>query len=214
MLHTRTPWLRAAAPVAVLALSLTACGPKQDAAVSTTGSATDGEQTSAEAAAKTGTEPTGPAGGDGALTSGQSGTGPYREESGKITYEVAAQKVRVGTEADAKKMVQDPKNASGLVAATAYVKYTNKGPGVVTGLAKVANGAAFYADGQPGGLLIGTPGDLPGCEDPVDIDDWRVGESHVICQTYMIPKGAKSLEVRWTADGAAAPLVWKFTPTD
>lgn len=208
MLHTRTAWLRVAAPVAVLALALTACGGKKDASGPASGSEADAGKNSADTAAKTDEKPDESV--DGALKSGQSGTGQYKEESGKVTYEVAVQKVRVGTEAEAKEMVQDPKDANGLVAATAYVKYTNKGPGVVKGLAKVDNGAEIYADGQRGGMLIGAPGNLPGCEDPVDIDDWKVGESHVICQTYMIPKGAKSLEVHWGDEGAANPLIWKF----
>ncbi|MFF2812773.1 hypothetical protein ACFVT2_37505 [Streptomyces sp. NPDC058000] len=208
MLHTRTSWLRVAAPVAVLALALTACGGKKDASGSASGSGADTGKNSADTAAKTDKKPTEPAGG--ALKSGQSGTGQYKEESGKVTYEVAAQKVHVGTEAEAKKMVQDPKDANGLVAATAYVKYTNKGPGVVKGLAKVDNGTEIYADGRRGGMLIGAPENLPGCENPVDIDNWKVGESHVICQTYMIPKGAKSLEVHWGDEGATNPLIWKF----
>ncbi|MFE4020336.1 hypothetical protein ACFXPZ_23505 [Streptomyces sp. NPDC059101] len=206
MLHTRTAWLRAAAPVAVLALALTACGGKKDASGSATGSGADAGNNAVDTVAKTDEKPTDPVGG-GALESGQSGTGQYKEESGKITYEVVAQKVHVGTEDEAKKMVQD---ANGLVPATAYVKYTNKGPAVVKGLAKVANGTEIYADGQRGGMLIGAPDDLPGCQDPVDFDNWQVGESHVICQTYMIPKGARSLEVRWGDESAADPLVWKF----
>ncbi|MFE7318616.1 hypothetical protein ACFU7T_36775 [Streptomyces sp. NPDC057555] len=208
VLHTRTAWWRAAAPVAVLALALTACDGK-DAAGSAAGSGPDGGKSSANAAVATGGRPAEVAG-DGVLKPGQSGAGPYREESGKTTYEVAAQKVHVGTEDEAKEMVQDPRDARGLVAATAYVKYTNKGPGVVKGLARVDNGAEIYADGRRGGLLLGTPLDLPGCEDPIDIDDWKVDESHVICQTYMIPKGSRALEVHWGDESAADPLVWKF----
>ncbi|KUL35520.1 hypothetical protein ADL22_27190 [Streptomyces sp. NRRL F-4489] len=220
MPHTRAAWLRAAAPVAVLALALTACGGKKDAPTPTAGSGGSGSSAasgvnardSSDAAPETGKGPTAPAGA-GALKPGQSGTGQYKEESGKVTYEVAAQKVRVGTEAEARKMVQDPKDATGLVAATVYVKYTNKGPAVVKGLARVDNGAEIYADGQRGGLLIGAPEDLPGCEDSIDIDNWAVGQSHVICQTYMIPKGARSLEVHWGDDGAPNPLIWKFDNT-
>ncbi|MFB7636608.1 hypothetical protein ACFC0M_37475 [Streptomyces sp. NPDC056149] len=209
MLHSRTAWLRAAAPVAALALALTACGGKKNAAAPSAGSGPAGGTNSADAAPQTGAEPTGTAGG-GAQRPGQSGTGQYREESGKTTYDVVAQQVHIGTEDETKRMVQDPANAKGLIAATAYVKFTNKGPGVVKGLAKVDDGAEIYADGQRGGLLIAAPADLPGCEDPIDIDNWQVGESHVICRTYMIPAGTKALEVRWSGEGAAKPLAWKF----
>ncbi|MYT29363.1 MULTISPECIES: hypothetical protein [unclassified Streptomyces] len=209
MLHTKAAWLRAAAPVAVLALALTACDGKA-APASAAGSRVDVGENSARTGAPVGGKPA-DAAGDGVLKSGQSGTVQYKEDSGKITYEVVAQQVHVGTEADAQKMVQDPKDANGLVAATAYVKFTNKGPVVVKGLSKVVNGTGIYADGQRGGLLTGAPQDLPGCEDPVDIDNWQVGESHVICQTYMIPKGARSLEIHWgDTTGTAKPLVWKF----
>ncbi len=210
MLHTKSAWLRAAAPVAVLALplalTLTACGGKKDASgakadAARSGSGKTAQKTSADRAVSSGLKP------------GQSGTRKFREGSGKltVTYEIAAQKVYVGTEADAQKLVSDPKDAKGLVAATAFVKYTNKGGGEVTGLPHVDNQAEIYADGRRGGLLIGAAESLPGCEDPVDIDSWKTGQSHVICQTFMIPKGAKSMEVHWAADDADEdPLIWKF----
>ncbi|WP_308403796.1 hypothetical protein [Streptomyces rhizoryzae] len=208
----RAAWLRAAAPVAVLALTLTACGGTNGAAGTAGPAGAAARPNAAAAAPAADTGPAAPSRG-GALGPGRSGTGRYREDAGKVTYEVAAQKVRVGTEAEAQKMVQDPKDANGLVPATAYVKFTNRGPSVVTGLPRVANGTEIYADGQRGGLLLGSPANLPGCEDPLDIDDWAVGRSHVICQTYMIPRGARSLEVRWGDDDAADPLIWRFGPT-
>ncbi|WP_043265678.1 hypothetical protein [Streptomyces sp. CT34] len=209
MLHTKTAWLRAAAPVAVLAMTLTACGGHKGASNGAVGPSPDQQKSSADSAPKTDKNSTAPAAGN-ALKPGQSGTGQYKEESGKVTYEVAAQKVHVGTEAEAQKMVRDPKDAKGLVAAIAFVKYTNKGPGIIKGLAKADVGAEIYADGRRGGVLIGAPHKLPGCEDPVDIDNWKVGQSHVLCTTYMIPKGAKALEVHWGDEGVANPLIWKF----
>lgn len=220
VLHTRSAWLRAAAPVAVLALALTACGGNKDAPSSASasapgsGSGVDDGKNSADAVAAADEkspqtpQPSEPSGG--VLRPGRSGTGQYREESGKTTYEVVAQKVHVGTEAEARKVVQSPEDAKGLVAVTAYVKFTNKGPGIVKGLPKVDNGTEIYADGQRGGLLIGAPESLPGCEDPIDIDNWQVGESHTICQTYMIPEHSTSLEVHWGEEGAARPFIWKF----
>ncbi|ARF56973.1 hypothetical protein [Streptomyces gilvosporeus] len=214
MLHTKSAWLRAAAPVAVLAmplaLTLTACGGKEDASGAQVDAAKSGSGAASGATAQKNAADRVVSSG---LKPGQSGTRKFREGSGKltVTYEIAAQKVHVGTEADAQKLVSDPKDAKGLVAATAFVKYTNKGGGEVTGLPDVDNQAEIYADGRRGGLLIGAAENLPGCDDPIDIDSWKTGQSHVICQTYMIPKGAKSMEVHWAADDADGdPLIWKF----
>ncbi|QIY59989.1 hypothetical protein HEP86_24685 [Streptomyces sp. RPA4-5] len=198
-MHKKTALLRAAAPVAVLALALTACGGNK-------------KSTATDDAPKTKTEKGSSAPADsGELKAGQGGTGKFKEDSGTITYEVAAQKVHVSTEAETKKLVSDPKRAKGLVTATAWVKYTNKGGGVVKESPDVADESEIYADGQRGGLLIGAAEDGPGCEDTLDIENWKAGQSHTICQTYMIPKGAKSVEVHWAGEGqSGSPLIWKF----
>ncbi|MGW9041728.1 hypothetical protein ACWGQL_04045 [Streptomyces lydicus] len=209
MLHTKTVWLRAVAPVAVLALALTACGDKKGSA----GAQDDKKSNAAADAPKTEKKSAEPAGG-GELKAGRSGTGKFKEENGKqeITYEVTAEKVHVGTEAEAKKLVSDPKDAKGLVAATAWITYTNKGGGVVKGMPRVGNESEIYADGRRGGLLIGAAEDGPGCEDTIDIENWKVGQSHTLCQTYMIPAGTKSVEVHWAGEEqSGTPFVWKFT---
>ncbi|MFG3115364.1 hypothetical protein ACGF4C_13250 [Streptomyces sp. NPDC048197] len=159
MLHTKTAWLRVAAPVAVPALALTACGDKKD-----TSATQDGKKSNSGAGAPKTNKTSDPAG-DGARKPGQAGIGRFKEESGNITYEVVAQKVHVGTEAEAKKLVSDPQDAKGLVAATAWVKFTNKGGGVVKEMPKVGNETELYGDGRPGALLIGAAEDGPGCED-------------------------------------------------
>ncbi|AOP50263.1 hypothetical protein [Streptomyces lydicus] len=207
MLHTKSVWLRAVAPAAVLALTLTACGDDKDSA-----GAQDHKKSNAAAdAPKTEKKSAEPVAG-GELKAGRRGTGKFREENGKreITYDVAAEKVHVGTEAEARKLVSDPKDAKGLVAATAWITYTNKGGGVVKDMPRVGNESEIYADGRRGGLLIGAAEDGPGCEDTIDIENWKVGQSHTLCQTYMIPAGAKSVEVHWAGEGQSAPFVWKF----
>ncbi|BDM72798.1 lipoprotein [Streptomyces nigrescens] len=205
MLHTKTAWLRVAAPVAVLALALTACGGKKDASATQ-----DGRKSNAGADAPKTEKTSAPAVG-GERKPGQTGTGRFKEESANITYEVVAQKVHVGTEAEAKKLVSDPKDAKGLVAATAWVKFTNKGGGVVKDMPKVGNETELYGDGRPGALLIGAAEDGPGCEDTIDVENWKAGQSHTICQTYMVPKGTKSVEVHWAGEGQSdSPFVWKF----
>ncbi|GAA2575972.1 hypothetical protein [Streptomyces tubercidicus] len=204
MLHKKTALLRAAAPVAVLALAVTACGGHKK-----TASATD-DAPRTEKVPKAEKESSPPAD-SGELKPGQGGTGKFKEENGTITYEVAAQKLQVSTEAETRKLVSDPKRAKGLVAATAWVKYTHKGGGVVKQSPDVADESEIYADGQRGGLLIGAAEDGRGCEDTFDIENWKAGQSHTICQTYMIPKGAKSLEVHWAGEGrSGSPLIWKF----
>ncbi|GGU67953.1 hypothetical protein GCM10010211_36790 [Streptomyces albospinus] len=57
---------------------------------------------------------------------------------------------------------------------------------------------------------MGGPKCLPGCDDPVDIDNRKVGRSRVICQTYMIPKGARALEVHWGDEGATNPPIGRL----
>ncbi|MBM7169027.1 hypothetical protein JQK87_11480 [Streptomyces sp. G44] len=190
--------LRLAAPVAVLALALTACGGGDDK---------KSEENPKADASRSRTEPAKPA----ALAAGESTTGKVEEGDATVTYDVAAQKVELGTEAGTRKLVSDPKDAEGLVAAVAHVKYTHKGGAPLKDVPDVGDGTEVYADGTRGGLLIGASEDAPGCEDELELEGWKKGESHVICQTYLVPVGAEELEVRWAPeDSEREPAVWKF----
>ncbi|MBZ4020083.1 hypothetical protein [Streptomyces purpurogeneiscleroticus] len=196
-MNRKTLWLRAAAPVAVLALTLTACGgsgggDSKNGAKSGTSKLQEDKAESRE------------------LATGESATSPFKEDDGKITYSVLAQKVDVGTEADTKKMVDDPAKAKGFVPAVAHVKYTNKGGGTVASYPSVGDNVEIYADGQRGTILIGAADDAPGCESDSDIENWKKGESHVLCETYMVPKSAKELSVRWSAEDEGQPYSWTF----
>lgn len=145
------------------------------------------------------------------LTAGQSVTGKVKEDDAAVTYDVAAQKIKIGTEADTKKMVQDPEQAKGMVPATAYLKFTHKAGPALTGTSDAADPTRVFADGRRGALVIGAPEDGPGCEDPLDIEGWKSGESHVLCETYLVPKGAKALEVQWAEkEDGGTPHIWKF----
>ncbi|AZM53545.1 hypothetical protein DMA15_13975 [Streptomyces sp. WAC 01529] len=190
--------LRLAAPVAVLALALTACGGGDDK---------KSEEKPKADAANSQAKPEAPS----ALSAGESTTGKVKEGDATVTYDVAAQKVDLGTEAETKKLVSDAKRAKGLVAAVAHVKYTHKAGAPLADVPDVGDGAEIYADGARGGLLIGASEDAAGCEDELELEGWKKGESHVICQTYLVPVGAKELEVRWAPeDSEAEPAVWKF----
>ncbi|WP_328562907.1 hypothetical protein [Streptomyces coelicoflavus] len=198
MPHRKTA-LRLAAPVAVLALALTACGGGDDA--------TDADAKS-PATTEASPSPSQPASG-GDMAEGESATGKVAEDPGEVTYEVVAQKVEVGTEAEAAKAVADAADAKGKVLATAHIEYTHKSGPALTEGSDVHDGATVFADGQRGGVLIGASEDAPGCEDPYDVESWKQGESHVFCETYVIPAKATSVEVHWSEEDGE-PYVWKF----
>jgi hypothetical protein len=196
--HRKTV-LRLAAPAAVLALALTACGGGDDdsGADAKSPATTEASPSPSQAAS----------GGD--MAKGESATGKVAEDPGEVTYDVVAQKVEVGTEAEAAKAVADAADAKGKVLATAHLKYTHKAGPALTDGSDVHDGTTVFADGQRGGVLIGAAEDAPGCEDPYDVESWKQGESHVFCETYVIPAGATSVEVHWSEEDGE-PYVWKF----
>ncbi|MFF7556583.1 hypothetical protein ACFZA9_27255 [Streptomyces olivaceus] len=200
MPHRKTA-LRLAAPVAVLALALTACGGGDDESET-------GADAKSPATAEASPSPSEAASG-GDLAEGESATGKVAEDPGEVTFDVVAQKVDVGTEAEAAKTVADAADAKGKVLATAYLKYTHKSGPALTEGSDVHDGATVFADGQRGGVLIGASEDAAGCEDPYDVESWKQGESHVFCETYVIPAGASSVEVHWSEEDGD-PYIWKF----
>ncbi|MFD9326430.1 hypothetical protein [Streptomyces sp. NPDC060065] len=197
MLYRKTA-LRFAAPVAVLALSLTACGGGGDDADAKP------KQSAAEASPSLSQAASG-----GELGTGESATGKVMEGDAEVTYDIAAQKIDLGTEAEAQKLVQDPADAKGMVLAVAHVKFTHEAGAALTESSDAGDGTEIWADGQRGALLIGASEDAPGCEDPYDIEGWKQGESHVLCESYLIPANATSVEVHW-AEEDGEPYIWKF----
>ncbi|MEU6180696.1 hypothetical protein [Streptomyces coeruleorubidus] len=197
MPHHKTA-LRLVAPVAVLALALTACGGGDDKA--------DAKSPDTEKA-KVFPSPEPASGGE--LGTGESATGKVAEDPGEVTYDVVAQKVDVGTEAEAAKAVSEPDKVKGMVLAVAHVKYTHKSGPALTEGSDVHDGTTVSADGRRGSVLIGASEDTAGCEDPYDVDSWKQGESHVFCETYVIPANAKSVEVHWSEEDGE-PYIWKF----
>ncbi|MEW2265785.1 hypothetical protein ACGF5T_24195 [Streptomyces sp. NPDC047853] len=191
----RTSPSRLAAPVAVLALALTACG------------AGGGEDTDARSPGAPAAPARAASGGD--VAAGEAVTGKVAEGPGAVTYEVVARKVDVGTEAEAAEAVADAADAEGRVPAVAHLEYTHRGGPALTEGSEVHDAAAVFADGQRGGILVGAPDDVPGCEDPYAVESWKQGESHVFCETYLVPADATSVEVHWSQEDGE-PWVWKF----
>ncbi|GAA1890118.1 lipoprotein [Streptomyces durmitorensis] len=195
MFHRNTA-LRLAVPTAVLALALTACGGGDSKSEGSDDKPKDGAASSQPKEEK--------------LAAGASTTGKVEEDGAAVTYDVAAQKVDLGTAADAKKLVQDPEDAKGLVPAVAHIKFTHKGGAPLTDTPDVADTTEVWADGTRGGLLIGAAEDAQGCEDPLDLEGWKKGESHVLCETYLVPESAKNLEVHWAEKDDAKPAIWSL----
>ncbi|GAA2296620.1 lipoprotein [Streptomyces violaceusniger] len=207
---TKTTWLRVGAPVAVLALALTACGPfgekgdtSENARHTSRSGVTDGHQSGAQ---KVGMR----SDGEPPLRPGQAGTRAFKEDTGvEPTYRIAAQKVDIGTAAEAKALVSNPADAEGKVPAVAYVKYTHVRGATVKEYPRVGDYAEVYADGRRGAKVTGAAGRPKGCADSDEIKNWRSGQSYLLCNTFLVPARASSVEVMWTEIGGE-PFVWTF----
>lgn len=205
----KTTWLRVGAPVAVLALALTACGPfgekgdtSENARHTSRSEAADGDQGGAQTV--------GMRSGGGLFWPGQTGTRPFKEDTGvEPTYRIAAQKVDIGTADEAKALVPDPADAKGLVPAVAYVKYTHLRGATVREYPRVGDYAEVYADGRRGAKVVGDAGRPKGCADPDEIKDWKNGQSYLLCTTFLIPTRAREVDVMWTEVGGK-PFTWAF----
>lgn len=189
--------------MAVLALALTACtgdDGTSDAADKPKGTPTSADKPAAPSEPESGGE----------LGTGESATGKVTEGKAPVTYEITAQKADVGTEADTAKMVNDPEKAKGLVPVVAHVKYTHKEGAALAKSPHVQQGISIWADGKRGTMLIGaSEDDTAGCEDAYSLKGWKQGESHVLCETYLVPAGSKEIEVQW-AEEDGEPYIWKF----
>ncbi|MDT9699754.1 hypothetical protein [Streptomyces sp. P17] len=198
MLYRKTA-LRLAAPVAVLALALTACSGGDDEADAKSPATSQAKASPSPSKASSGGE----------LKAGESATGVYEEDQGKVTYEILAEQVDIGTEAEAAQAVADPEDAKGLVLAAARVKFTHKSGPALTGSPQVGDETTVWADGQRGSILIGAAEDAAGCEDPYDVESWKQGESHTFCETYLVPADAQNVEVHWE-EAEGEPYIWTF----
>ncbi|AJE85363.1 hypothetical protein SLNWT_4987 [Streptomyces albus] len=194
-----TRWLRAAAPVAVLAWTLTACGGGDSGTEGAEGARKD-VKGSGSAAAPTASE----AAGGGTADSGDGGDSGRAEADGRKaghTFEVKAEKVDVGTEAEAVELAAA--RGEGRVPATAHLRFTNRGATIAA--APRTGTIEVRAHGRPGTPVTrhtASAEGAAGCEDQDRIRNWKRGETHVLCATALVPRGAGDLEVRWVKDAS------------
>lgn len=197
---TRQNAVRFAVPVAALAFALSACGGGNDSG----GSASSSPSHPSEGSVSS---PSSAANRD--LGVGESATGTVKEGDTTVTYEVTAEKVDVGTESEAQQVVADKDDAKGMVLAVAHVKFTHRAGATVTDTFNASDGTTIWADGKRGALLLFATEDGPGCDDPYDIDSWKTGESHTLCESYLIPANSKTVEVHWAGEDSD-PFIWRF----
>ncbi|MFE9769480.1 hypothetical protein ACFYPC_34015 [Streptomyces sp. NPDC005808] len=174
--HTCKNALRVVSPVAVLALTLSACGGGDDNSGADATKSSPPKATASQAKAASGGE--------------------------------------LGTEAEAAKLVQDPADAEGMILAVAHVMYTHTAGPALTSDSAAGDSTTIWADGKRGALLIFASADAPGCEDPYDIERWTTGETHTLCESYLVPSNATSVEVHWTEEAKgedSEPYIWEFT---
>ncbi|MFC9424783.1 hypothetical protein [Streptomyces sp. NPDC056987] len=196
--------LSMAVSAVLLAVTLSACQGDDDGA-GTTGQPAPSSKDASPAATASQAE----AGSGGDVATGESVTGKVAEEEGPVTYEITAEKVDLGTEAEAAALVQDKADAKGKVLAIAHVKFTHTSGPAISSSSDVNDGTTIWADGQRGAILIGAPDDAAGCEDVYDIDSWKAGESHTVCTSYLVPAAAKNVEVHWSEEDGE-PYIWTF----
>ncbi|AJZ86100.1 hypothetical protein AS97_36670 [Streptomyces sp. AgN23] len=206
---TKTTWPRVGAPVAVLTLALTACGPFGEKG-DTSENARHTSRSEAAGGDRGGAQTVGMRSGGGTFWPGQTGTRAFKEDTGvEPIYRIAAQKVDIGTADETKALVPDPAQAKGLVPAVAAVNYTHLRGATVREYPRVGDYAEVYADGRRGAKVVGDAGQPKGCADPDEIKDWKNGQSYLLCTTFLIPARARSVEVMWTEIGGE-PFTWAF----
>ncbi|MEU8824219.1 hypothetical protein [Streptomyces sp. NPDC048636] len=202
--------LRIGAPVAILALALTGCGSHGKKGSSAKSKKHKSSSSHLSGGHRSGAKKSRPATSS-LLRPGQSASRAFREDTGvKPFYRIAAQKVDIGTNAEAKALVSDPADAKGKVPAVVYVTYTHVTGPEVPEFPRVGDYADVLAGGRRGTKVIGVTKEPKGCADADEIKNWKDDQSYTLCNTFLVPEHPKSLRVTWTEIGGD-PFTWKFS---
>ncbi|MDT0443004.1 hypothetical protein [Streptomyces johnsoniae] len=218
----KSAWLRAAAPAAVLALALTACGSDDDSEDAFTPGAEESEQTE-EAARADDDAPAGEADAaeeEEAAAGGASGTLGQGEPSGPVPYEeggtvadltITADRVDVGANADLASL-NTSADTSGQRPAYVYVTFAHAGGDTLEYPRPISDTSLFLTDGSMAGFVtafgdLGLPNGCPegSGDSPPTIGP---GEEITMCKTFLIPESVEPGEVTW--ESGETELTWQL----
>lgn len=227
MQHRRKTLLRAAAPVAILALALTACGPddndssddgkaddKSSSDSADKGGDDDGASDDADADDKGDDSDKGgddAPGSGGELTLGQ--TAPEEKEvkrgDGTVKVKITAEKVDTGKNADLTAAGFSPDKVKGKYPVYAYFKYevTEVTSPVDAGTDFNSTTAVLDAEGKPGSRFIAIGGQplKGGCPDKDRDLKWEKGTTATLCTTFLMDDGKEPTKLAY---GMVNPLLW------
>jgi hypothetical protein len=77
-------------------------------------------------------------------------------------------------------------------------------------MGNLARGHTRKGQGLLGSVQFDVSDHTPGCQSDRDIVNGKPGGSHILCNTYLVPKDAKELAVHRTPKEDSKPYVWKF----
>ncbi|WP_143659472.1 hypothetical protein [Streptomyces sp. MP131-18] len=218
----KSAWLRAAAPAAVLALALTACGSDDDSEDAFTPGADESEQTE-EAAPAEDDAPAGEADAaeEEAAAGGVPGTLGQGEPSEPVPYEeggtvadltITADRVDVGANADLASL-NTSADTSGQRPAYVYVTFAHAGGDTLEYPRPISDTSLFLTDGSMAGFVtafgdLGLPNGCPegSGDSPPTIGP---GEEITMCKTFLIPESVEPGEVTW--ESGETELTWQLS---
>lgn len=200
--HRKTALLRAAAPVAILALALTACGPDDS---SDKGSKDSKADTSQEDRAEEPQQDEGP------WTVGETAPGTHKFELSdkKADLEITAKKVGTGTNADLLAAGLKKDDVKTMYPVFVHFEYTVKKADKPLEDADFNLKARVIGEGNAQGrklITIGAADIKGGCPEKEDIT-WKQGDTHTLCNTYLMDEGKDVKQVAW-AGNLTDPLLW------
>ena len=216
MQHRRKTLLRAAAPVAILALALTACGPDDN---DSSDDSKGDDKSSSDSADKSGDDDGADedkAGDDapgsgGELTLGQ--TAPEEKEikrgDGTVKVKITAEKFNTGKNADLTAAGFSADKVKGKYPVYAYFKYevTEVTSPVSPGTDFNSSTAVLDAEGKPGSRFIAIGGQplKGGCPEKDRDLKWEKGTTATLCTTFLMDEGKEPAKLAYST---VNPLMW------